>query len=60
MCCSVEDKLFYYLNSVLCVLLLKSGIFTILVLTIKKINLNLVGLSEYLIIFRVTSYLKAE
>lgn len=51
MCCSVEGKLFYYLNSELCVLLLKSRIFTILVLTIEKTNLNLVGLSEYLIIF---------
>lgn len=51
MCWSVEDELLYYLNSELCVLLLKSGYFTMLVLTIEKANLNLIGLNEYLILF---------
>ena len=60
MCRSVEDELLYYLNSELCVSLLKSGFFTMLFLTIEKTNLNLIGLSEYLIVFCVTSYLKAE
>lgn len=39
MCCSVEDELLYYFNSVMCLPCEISRLFTMLILTIEKANL---------------------